>query len=112
MPGASGVVAPGSQALDLGTHRLGGFGSVHPGNWAADQGAHPPRISSVGAQATDRGSHRPGGFAPVHPGSLTTDLGAHRPGLQVCAVAAYQVFTVQGLREWELKRPRLWWRIL
>ena len=32
--------------------------------------------------------------------------------LQVYAEAAYPVFTVQGLRGWESKRPPLLWRIL
>ena len=70
------------------------------GSWAADQGAHPPGVSGVGAQAADWGAHLPGGFESVRPGSLAADLGVHRPGLQVCAGAAYPIFTVQGLREW------------
>ena len=52
------------------------------------------------------------GFVPVCPGSLAADLGVHRPGLQVCAGAAYPVFTVHRLREWGHKRPGLPHRIL
>ena len=37
-----------------------GFGPVHSGSQAADQGVRPPRFSVVGAQVTDQGAHQLG----------------------------------------------------
>ena len=57
----------------------------------------------MGSQGTDQSVHPPGVFGPVCPASWAADLGVHQPGLQVCAGAAYLMFTVQRLRGWAVQ---------
>ena len=83
-----------------------------PGSLATNQRVRPLGVSGVDAQATDLGVYLPGGFGLVPQAASPLIWVRSRPGLQVCAGAAYPVFTVQGLREWGCKRPRLLLRIL